>query len=327
MAALRMRLTILTASVVAMFLVSSASGQQPQTKRKTTREAPARREAPQEMTRVRSGQRGSKTLRVRYVPTSPRFRHVRVVERELHDNRLPDSRTVIVRSTAVRPRVLVRFEDRRQDEIRSVIRLYRGGDRPRAVQTWGRFVTGLADYDEPVDLDEIMMYVARECCFHEDDATLFQAQRLAFLRDSGERLDDYIEQLEQRRVSLARRAGGFDVQTLEHIESELARARAQREIVDIRVRLAERDYEAGTHISRDYEARFDGILTDLYREAGRCIRITTTTTHVCTPDCHEHYYDGEKLVILRGHRHGPGCGHVWNGKYWVPGQKRKVLRP
>jgi hypothetical protein len=231
------------------------------------------------MRRVRPGQRASKPLRVRYVPTGPRFRHVRVVERELRDNRLADSRTVIVRSTAVRPRVLVRFEDRRQNEIRSVIRLYRGGDRPRAIQTWGLFVTGLADYDDPVDLDEIMMYVARECCFYEDDATLFQAQRIAFLRDSGERLDDYIEELEQRRISLARRGPGYDVGTLGQIETELARARGQREIVDIRLRLAEQEYETGAYASRDYEARFDGILSDLYREAGRHIRITTTTTH------------------------------------------------
>jgi hypothetical protein len=261
-----------------MFLVSSASGQQ-KAKRKVPRQPPGRREAPQEMTRVRSGQSGARNVRVRYVPTSPRYRHVRVVERKLRDNRLPDSRTVIVRSTAVRPRVLVRFEDRRQDEIRSVIRLYRGGDRPRAVQTWGRFVTSLADYDDPVDLDEIMMYVARECCFYEDDATLFQAQRIAFLRDSGERLDDYIEQLEERRVSLARRGPGYDVDTLGQIETELARARGQREIVDIRLGMAEREYEASAYATTDYEARFDGILTDLYREAGRCIRVTTTTTH------------------------------------------------
>jgi hypothetical protein len=327
MAALRMTITILAASIVAAGAVSSAEGQRPQPKRKITREAPPRKQAPQEMTRIRSDRSRSRTARVRYVPTSPRFRHVRVIERELHDNRLPDSRTVIVRSTAVRPRVLVRFENRRQDEVRSVIRLYRGGDRTQALQIWGRFVTGLADYDEPVDLDEIMMYVARECCFHEDDATLFRAQRLAFLRDSGDRLDDYIEQLEERRVSLARRGGASDVETLGRIESELARARAERDIVDIRVQLAEQEYETGAYISRDYEARFGGILTDLYREAGRYIRITSSTTHICTPDCLDHYFDGEQLIFLRGHRHGPGCGHVWNGRYWVPETKRKVLRP
>ena len=48
------------------------------------------------------------------------------------------------------------------------------------------------------------------------------------------------------------------------------------------------------------------------------------TTHVCTKDCHHHYHDGTRLVVTRGHRHGPGCGHVWNGRYWVPERKTVV---
>ena len=43
--------------------------------------------------------------------------------------------------------------------------------------------------------------------------------------------------------------------------------------------------------------------------------------HVCTPDCHHHYHDGTRLVVLKGHRHGPGCGHVWTGKRWVVARK------
>lgn len=39
--------------------------------------------------------------------------------------------------------------------------------------------------------------------------------------------------------------------------------------------------------------------------------------HVCGVDCHEHYYDGRKTVIVSGHRHGPGCGHHWDGRRWV----------
>ena len=40
--------------------------------------------------------------------------------------------------------------------------------------------------------------------------------------------------------------------------------------------------------------------------------------HVCTHDCHNHYWDGAKLVVIaRGHRHGANCGHHWSGRRWV----------
>ena len=39
--------------------------------------------------------------------------------------------------------------------------------------------------------------------------------------------------------------------------------------------------------------------------------------HVCSPSCHHHYYDGARLVVLDGHRHRPGCGHEWDGRFWV----------
>lgn len=41
-------------------------------------------------------------------------------------------------------------------------------------------------------------------------------------------------------------------------------------------------------------------------------------THVCTRDCHNHYWDGAKLVVLtQSHHHGPNCGHHWSGKRWL----------
>jgi hypothetical protein len=47
--------------------------------------------------------------------------------------------------------------------------------------------------------------------------------------------------------------------------------------------------------------------------------------HVCTSDCHHHYHDGVKLVpVKKGHRHGPGCGHRWNGKHWVKVEPHKA---
>lgn len=40
--------------------------------------------------------------------------------------------------------------------------------------------------------------------------------------------------------------------------------------------------------------------------------------HICSHDCHDHYWDGRRIVVLKsGHRHYPGCGHRWTGRYWV----------
>jgi len=48
---------------------------------------------------------------------------------------------------------------------------------------------------------------------------------------------------------------------------------------------------------------------DLGAEAGR---------HVCSIRCSDHYYDGNRIVYIKGdHRHAPGCGHLWNGTHWV----------
>ena len=39
--------------------------------------------------------------------------------------------------------------------------------------------------------------------------------------------------------------------------------------------------------------------------------------HVCSRDCHDHYYDGRGVVVIGGsHHHGPGCGHHWDGHHW-----------
>lgn len=57
--------------------------------------------------------------------------------------------------------------------------------------------------------------------------------------------------------------------------------------------------------------------------------------HVCGPGCHDHYWDGGKIVVIRDrHRHGPGCGHHFDGNHWViavsrdrPGPDRVVRIP
>ena len=56
------------------------------------------------------------------------------------------------------------------------------------------------------------------------------------------------------------------------------------------------------------------------------VRRTHVHRHVCDHDCHHHYYDGTNLVVLKGHRHGPGCGHFWDGSRWVI-SKVAAVRP
>ncbi len=50
--------------------------------------------------------------------------------------------------------------------------------------------------------------------------------------------------------------------------------------------------------------------------------------HVCTRACN-HYYDGRRIVALKGHRHSPNCGHRWDGRRWVGATvqpQRRVIR-
>lgn len=264
--------TLLTALAACGLLIPLASGQT--AKRKVRTDTRSRGGSQSKVIRVDPVKTKRTTSRVTYLPTGPSYRHIRVVERPLRGKRLADSRTVIVRSTSVQPRCIVSFDDRRQTQVRSVIRLYREGNRAQAVRTWGGFVASLVDYHDPVDLDEIMLYVSRESCFHDDDAVLFHTQKLAFLRDSADRLDYYIHELENRRAGLLNR-GRYSTDALEDIESELVRARAERDIVSIRMRSADKAYETGVLGSHNYEDRFGRVFGELYSEAGTRIRVTT----------------------------------------------------
>lgn len=39
--------------------------------------------------------------------------------------------------------------------------------------------------------------------------------------------------------------------------------------------------------------------------------------HVCTHDCHDHFWNGSRIVKLTSHRHGRGCGHAFRGGHWI----------
>jgi len=49
--------------------------------------------------------------------------------------------------------------------------------------------------------------------------------------------------------------------------------------------------------------------------------------HVCSRSCDHHYYDGSNLIVLEGHRHGPNCGHHWDGTYWVASARTNRTNP
>ncbi len=51
-------------------------------------------------------------------------------------------------------------------------------------------------------------------------------------------------------------------------------------------------------------------------EPAHVVHVHRHTAHVCTHDCHDHHWDGEKVVVISGHRHGAGCGHHWDGSHW-----------
>ena len=46
------------------------------------------------------------------------------------------------------------------------------------------------------------------------------------------------------------------------------------------------------------------------------VEVTVPVAHIHTDHC-GHYYHGNTVYHMQGHRHGPGCGHNWNGKLWV----------
>ncbi len=49
----------------------------------------------------------------------------------------------------------------------------------------------------------------------------------------------------------------------------------------------------------------------------RVKHVHTRARHVCTHDCHDCYWDGDRVVFIKGHRHHANCGHRWNGRDWV----------
>lgn len=225
------------------------------------------RVAPGEKSRVRRMHPKKSYVRVRRD-----YGHVRVTRRHPPAGGTVNVRPIIVRSSRVSPVMLGRFEDRRRDQIRLAIRHFKAGHRERGLEVWGAFVGGLADYHEPIDLDEVMLYVAREGCVHQDDAFLFHAAKLEFLRESEDRLRDYIAQLDEQREACTYGARRCSSESLRNLETEIIRSRADLDILGMELRMANDEFEKTIASSRDYEHRFATVFDDLYREVELRIR-------------------------------------------------------
>ena len=225
------------------------------------------RAAPGEKSRVRRAHPKKSYVRVRRD-----YGHVRVTRRHRQPDGALNARPIIVRSARVSPVVLGRFEDRRRDQIRLTIQHFKEGRRERALEIWGGFVGSLADYHEPIDLDDVMLYVAREGCVYEDGTFLFHAAKLEFLRESQGRLEDYIEQLHDQRQACTYGTRPCSSAVLRNLEAELIHSRSDLEILGIEARIASDQFEKTIESSRGYEHRFAAVFDDLYREVEIRIR-------------------------------------------------------
>ena len=209
-----------------------------------------------------------------FVRTRRDYGHVRVTHhRASADGRL-SMRPIIVRSARVTPLVLERFEDRRRDQLRLAIRHFREGQRAEGLRIWGVFVDGLSDYPEPIDLDDIMLYVAREGSFSASGPFLFHAAKLEFLRESERNLEDYVDLLYEQRNMCSRAGYSCSSTMLRDLEYELIRARADLEILDIEARAASDEFESLLESARDAEHRFTAVFEDMYREVELRIRLS-----------------------------------------------------
>ena len=266
------------------------------------------------------------------------------------------------------------FGSGRANRLQLIIKSFQSDDRTRGISLWGEFVDNLADYHQPVDLDRVALYVARQSCPAPSDAALFYGRQLAYIRDSMDLLADYVQSLQDRRAVLSRQ-NRLTPDAAATVDQELIRAKADWDILAIRERSANRDYRGAVGSDARYQRRMGSILGDLYEEAGQRVRYyddghrcdstcryhvydgsrfvylrhhrhgpgcghalingrwvvarsasAPAAPHVCDRNCNDHYYDNGRLIVLKNHRHGPGCGHRWDGSHWVLAATRRVVR-
>ncbi len=204
-----------------------------------------------------------------YVDSAPEYRHIQIRRRVDSGPRTKlDVRelTRVMRSPSLE---VYRFEPPRITQVETVIRLFDSGDHERALRTWGGFVASLRDRTDPIDLDDLMLYIARESCFGRNPAARFHAQRLAHLRQAQDDTRFYLAQCQANLRDASRDPHAGDVRR--ELEIEINRTTADLQILEIREQQAMQRYDMIRARGDRYERDFIVLYDQLYNEA--CTRI------------------------------------------------------
>lgn len=270
-----------------------------------------------------SAQNYTKRRRTRsYVPTNHTFGHVSLSN---YDGDEQNLFSLILESTTLGDDFGQAFGGGRSNRLGLIVQSFQSNDRDRAVSLWGEFVDNLADYDRPVDLDRVALYVARESCANGSEAALFYGRQLAYIRDAMDLLADYIDSVARQRSYLERR-NQLTRDAAAQMDRALIRARADWDILAVREGLAESEFRNALGTDRRYDRRAAEVLSVLYDEANRRVR-RLGDDHRCDRNCRYHAWDGSRYVYLRDHRHGDNCGHALVGGRWVIPRSRSGPAP
>jgi len=249
----------------------------------------------------------------RHIHTNQTFGHVTLSDYDRSDRNLFN---LTLESTSLGDDVGRMFGEGRENRLTLIIESFQSGDQNRGLSLWGQFIDNLADYDQPVDLDRIALYVARESSVADSDAAIFYGRQLAFIRDSMDLLVDYMDSIQRQRRQLALRSRLTD-DAATTMDREIIRARSDWDVLAVREKAAEREYRDASGSDARYQRRIEAVLGGLYDEAERRIRYYPDD-HRCDSTCRYHAYDGTRFVYVRDHRHGPGCGHALiNGRWMI----------
>ncbi|MCA9244065.1 MAG: hypothetical protein KDA32_08935 [Phycisphaerales bacterium] len=263
-----MRFRFSAAMLLAAVFAATAIAQTP--KRRVPQTSSTRTERA-DMTQLPEQSPAEKRSSREYVRTGRDYRHVRVERApRLSDGRL-DSRSIIVRSARIGRRPVTVLPKRDIADVDVVIRFFRDGNREEGLRAWSRFVSSLREYGDPIDLDDVMYYVAREGCSAQQDPGLrLYAEKLGYVRDSIDRIEAYIDDLASLRDD-ARRPGGAN--DYRDINNEWRRASAERDRLRVEEDVLTEEFNRALQASDAYERDFTSMFEGLFHEAELVIRI------------------------------------------------------
>ncbi len=199
-----------------------------------------------------------------YLPTRRAYGHVRVSEYPRRPDGHIHTADLIARSQRLTPVVLERFDHRHRNEITAIIRFYRAHDHGHALEAWGRFIDGLADHHVSIDLDELMMYIAREAGHHRGEELSYYGRRLHYLQDWQDLLAGYISDIRRQLDDCRGVDHPCSGRTIQNIDRDLARARADLDIARTQEHLARDQFETRLQSAGDYGDRFGSIFEEIH---------------------------------------------------------------